>query len=325
MELYPLKLKSELKNIIWGGTLLSERYHKDNGGEPIAEAWTLTMRPDGVNVIENGEAKGKTLQEYINLLGETNVCGKEFAAFPLLIKLIDAHDDLSVQVHPDDAYAHAHGLDAGKTEMWYIVEAEKGARIVYGLDKSKNPTDDDLKNAAKEGTLDQYLNYVPVKAGDVYFIPAGLIHAIGKGILIAEVQQNSNTTYRLYDYNRTDKRGNTRPLHVEQALEVIKRNLPDDSFAPAEPVYTEFGVYRTLTDCDFFAVSMITLRPFCKMSINGGVMLHILCTDGNGKISFHGEEYLLLKGESYLIPAGMGDFTLLSESNDFYAVVSMSK
>lgn len=288
--MYPLKLQSVLKDIIWGGTLLSEKFGKGTEGQKIAEAWVLANRPDGKCIVENGEFSGKTLDE---------VLSESSKPFPLLIKLIDACDNLSVQVHPDDSYAHSHGLDAGKTEMWYILEAKPGAKLVYGMNKCMEFSADDIRSAAKDGTLDKYLNYVPVKKGDVFFIPAGLVHAIGGGILIAEVQQNSNTTYRLYDYGRRDKDGNQRELHIEEALNVIDKTLPHSDNTP-KIFFEKDGVsHKVLCDCDFFSVEQISLCT--DYSVSADKMIHILCTEGDGKFAVDGVDYSLTMGDSYLI------------------------
>ena len=288
--MYPLKLQSVLKDIIWGGTLLSEKFGKGVAGQKIAEGWVLANRPDGKCIVENGEFAGRSIDE---VLPDTE------SHFPLLIKLIDACDKLSVQVHPDDSYAHSHGLDAGKTEMWYILDAAPGAKLVYGMNKDVDFSGDDIRNAAGDGSLDKYLNYVPVKKGDVFFIPAGLVHAIGGGILIAEVQQNSNTTYRLYDYDRKDKDGNRRELHIEQALDVIDKTLPHSDNIPKTICENDSVSHKRLCECEFFSVESLALDG--SYDITPESMMHILCTEGEGSFYVDGASYSLSKGDSYLI------------------------
>lgn len=312
MNYYPLLLESVLKNIIWGGNKLSEEYGKGTFGEKIAEAWTLALRCDGVNRIANGEYSGMMLDVYSKLCGMESLCGHGASNrdFPLLVKLIDAENSLSVQVHPDDAYALRHGLDAGKTEAWYIVDAKPGAKIVYGLKPGVAYEPQKFKEAALSGNLEEYLNYVEVKKGDIYYIPAGLVHAIGAGILIAEVQQNSNTTFRIYDYNRVDANGNKRELHIDSALEAIKPDaLKGESF---EGKY-EDEQYRELINAKYFEIGCLTLSPNDGRGFDSGKMYHLICTDGCASVLFDAKEYPMKKGDAYLIPAAMGYFTVFSE------------
>ena len=208
-----LKLVPECKDNIWGGVKLKEKYGKQTDKDPVAESWELSFHKDGPTRLANG----KTLQEEVTAKELGRNCDG-FPFFPMLVKLIDAKQDLSVQVHPSDAYALEHENSFGKTEMWYIVEAEKGAGIYLGF--KKDVTQEEYETAIKENTLTDLLNFFEVKAGDCYFIPSGTIHAIATGCLICEIQQNSNLTYRVYDYGRRDKNGNLRELHVEKALKV---------------------------------------------------------------------------------------------------------
>ena len=319
MKFYPLKLTPEKKSIIWGGNQISEKFDIGEKGESIAEAWMLTVRPDGVNIIDNGEYAGMTLSEYIEKAGSEKVYGKN--EFPLLIKIIDAEDKLSVQVHPDDAYAHSHGLDAGKTEMWYILDAKPGAKLVAGIKEGATP--EIIAKTAESGELENYLNYVPVKKGDCFFIPAGLVHAIGSGILIAEIQQNSNTTYRLYDYDRRDKNGNKRELHIESACEVIKEKFDLENTHVNEVVYDKDGVKVTLLcGCEFFSAKNYEMKKGSSVSINtDGKMLHLMCTSGHGYIECNGEKYSFKMGDSYLVPCYITDFVMASE-NDCEVIAS---
>ena len=300
--MYPLKLKSVLKDIIWGGTALSEKYGKGTAGQKIAEAWVLSCRADGENIIENGDLAGKPL----------SIIYKDKNAFPLLIKLIDAHDKLSVQVHPNDEYAKKEGLPAGKTEMWYILDAKPGAKLVYGLKKDIDLSNDNLKLEEKNGTLEQYLNFREVKKGDVLFIPSGLVHAIGDGILIAEVQQNSNTTYRIYDYGRKDANGKCRELHIDKAAEVIDRSLPVSDTSVCITEKSDAVLRETLCSCDCFTVEKLNLNRY-EYEISSDKMLFALCTEGCGEFSHEGSRYKFVKGDGYLFPAGIGKFSIISD------------
>ena len=219
MMLKPIKLQPIFKEIIWGGNRLKTDYNKKSSLSNIAESWELTVRDDGMNTIIGGEFNGMTMQEYIDKNGFEVVSNKPLDRFPLLIKFIDAEDNLSIQVHPNDEYAMEKANSLGKTEMWYVIDAKPDAKLVYGL--KPNCTIEDMRSAIENGTVEEKLNYVNVKKGDVFFIPSGLVHAIGAGILLAEIQQNSNITYRVYDYNRLGKDGKPRELHVEDALNVI--------------------------------------------------------------------------------------------------------
>ncbi|MBQ7399563.1 MAG: class I mannose-6-phosphate isomerase [Clostridia bacterium] len=321
MKFYPLKLAPVTKSIIWGGNYLKEHFGFESNDENIAEAWLTTSRPDGENIIENGFFSGKTLGDYINENGIENVCG-DFDAFPLLIKFIDANDRLSVQVHPDDAYAKANGLDAGKTEMWYIVDCKEGAKLVYGLKGEKAPTFSEIEKANNDGSLSEMLNYADVHKGDCFFIPAGLVHAIGDGIVIAEIQQNSNTTYRLYDYDRVGKDGKKRELHIEKASEVIKTQFPDD-FVSGKVVSEKDGERcEILCKCELFSVIKYNLAQGKSAYFEEGSMKSIICLDGMGKISCGGEDYEIKKGDSYLIPKACEGFVVVSESDCFEIIVS---
>lgn len=294
--MYPLRLQSVLKDILWGGTRLSEEYGKGTRGQKIAEAWVLALRQDGENRIENGPLAGKTLSE-TGLFPEP---------FPLLIKLIDAHDRLSVQVHPNDEAAHAAGLPAGKTEMWYVLDAKEGAELVYGIENIDKET---LGKAAESGQLEPYLKRKKVHKGDVFFIPAGLVHAIGDGILIAEVQQNSNTTYRLYDYDRRDKDGKTRPLHIKEALAVLDSTLPHGKNTPEMLEKTEKMSRERLCRCKYFETERLTLSD-TAYSFDGENMRFLLCLEGEGAFRHNGIGYPFRKGDAYLVPAKTGRFSV---------------
>lgn len=305
--LKPIKLAPVFKEIIWGGNRLKEEYNKKSDLNNIAESWELTVRPDGMNTIIGGEYDGYTLEEFIKENGEAVVSNMPQAFFPLLIKFIDAQDNLSVQVHPDDEYGLANANSLGKTEMWYIIDAKPGAQLVYGL--KPNVTNDDFKKAINDGKVEEMLNYVNVKKGDVFFIPSGLVHAIGSGILLAEIQQNSNITYRVYDYNRIGKDGKPRELHVNDALNVIV-NRNDDEIDKIR-FSTNVKNNNTLASCEYFNVEKHNICGDCKFFTNAESFASLLCLDGNGKIVFEGEEFSFAKGDSYFIPANMGEFTVL--------------
>ena len=220
MKIYPMRLKPYCRKTIWGGYRLASEFGKGESGELIGETWELSARNGASAVVDGGEYDGKTLYELVNEYPDMVKKGFSASRFPLLIKFIDAADDLSIQVHPDDAYATAYTDDSGKTEMWYIVDAAPGAGIVYGLKEKYDR--ESFKKALDGGELEKLLNRVEVRKGETYFIPSGMVHAICRGVLICEIQQNSDITYRVYDYNRRQSDGTFRKLHVNDALNVIR-------------------------------------------------------------------------------------------------------
>lgn len=304
--LKPIKVQPIFKEIIWGGNRLKTDYNKVSDLNNIAESWELTVRDDGMNTIVGGEFDGLTMQKYIDKNGFSVVTNKELDRFPLLIKFIDAEDNLSIQVHPDDEYGMKTANSLGKTEMWYIIDAKPGAKLVYGL--KKGCTVDTLRKAIENGSVEEQLNFVDVKKGDVFFIPSGLVHAIGAGILLAEIQQNSNITYRVYDYNRLGKDGKPRELHVKDALNVIV-NRTDDEIDKIR-FSTNAKNDNTLASCEYFNVEKHFIDGDLEFSTNAESFNSILCLDGNGKIEYNGESFSLIKGDSYFIPAGLGKYTV---------------
>lgn len=304
--LKPIKLKPEFKEIIWGGNRLKNEYNKASSLNNIAESWELTVRPDGMNVIDGGEFDGLTMEEYITKNGFSVVSNKEMDRFPLLIKFIDAEDNLSIQVHPDDEYGMKTANSLGKTEMWYIIDAKPGAKLVYGL--KEGCTIDTLKAAIENGSVEEMLNYVPVKKGDVFFIPSGLVHAIGAGILLAEIQQNSNITYRVYDYNRVGKDGKPRELHVSDALNVIVNRNEEE--IDKIRFSTNVKNNTTLASCEYFTVDKFNIDGEITLNTDEKSFNSVLCLDGNGTLEFNGESFPITKGDSYFIPANLGDYLI---------------
>ena len=309
MNLYPMKLAPAVKEIIWGGDKLKREYGKTAPFDKLAESWELTVRTDGMNVIENGEYAGMELGAFIDKAGY-GVIGEGYDGdrFPLLIKFIDACDKLSIQVHPSDEYSLKNEGEFGKTEMWYIVDANEGAELVYGL--SKDYTPDAFEAAVKDNTVEKFMNRVKVKPGDVYFIPAGLVHAIGAGILICEIQQNSNVTYRVYDYGRLGKDGKPRETHVEKAKDVIvnytEKEIDALRFANAKTATPEL-----LCSCDKFNTHKYEFTEL-SLTADKSSFLSVTFIDGEGEIVFGGEKYPFCKGTTYYMPAGMGDFAMKS-------------
>ena len=302
----PFLLKAPCKDYIWGGNRLRE-FGKTSDADRIAESWELSCHPDGESVIASGDFKGQTLTAFLKAHPEAagENC-RDFEKYPVLIKLIDAHDDLSVQVHPDDAYALSHEGEYGKTEMWYVLDAQPGAQLIYGF--RSEITKEDFRRAIEENTLLDQVRRVPVRAGDVFFIPSGTLHAIGKGLLIAEVQQNSNTTYRVYDYGRLGKDGKPRELHIEKALDVT--NLKPLEMQPlSSPDRINGWRVQHLGDCTYFYVSLwepeAAAPAVWKFGGDTASFLHLLVLDGSGVLQMaDGGSLRLEKGASLFIPAG---------------------
>ncbi len=304
--MYILKLNPVFKDYLWGGTKLRDEYGFESNLEKLAEGWMLSCHKDGENTIENGEFAGKTLTEVAKLnpdfLGEN---GKKFEYFPILIKLIDAKDDLSVQVHPNNEYAMRVENEYGKTECWYILDCDEGAELIYGF--NRDISSEEFKNRIANNTFLETVNKVKVKKGDLFFIEAGTLHAIGKGILLAEIQQNSNTTYRVYDYGRLGADGKPRDLHVQKAIDVTNCTPPTRSTNPEGElkVYDDYST-QLLTKCDLFNVKKVTVNNYFDGVADDKSFVSILVTDGNGKI----DNIEIKKGDSLFIPANYGTFTV---------------
>ncbi len=287
-KLYPI-----FKNYIWGGTRLLCEFGKQSEETPVAESWELSCHPEGSTKL----ADGRTLRDLDRSLWGENC--RDFADFPMLIKLIDAAQNLSVQVHPDDVYALANEQSFGKTEMWYIVNAQPDAGIYLGF--SHDVSEYEVRNAIAEGTLCSLMNFFPVKKGECYFIPSGTIHAIGAGCLICEVQQNSNITYRVFDYGRCDKNGNPRELHLEKALRVLNYQ----KFERTLPAVTRDGE-EVLASCPYFHVTRLLVNGRKVINVGKESFLSLTCVEGFGRI----HEHKIKAGDSFFLPAGCGELEL---------------
>ncbi len=292
--MYPLFLKPAVKDYLWGGNALKARYGVESDLEITAEAWVLSTHKNGPSTVQNGEMAGKTLQDALAAWGQT--------APDILVKLIDARDRLSLQVHPEDAYAQEHHASPGKTEMWYVLDAEPGAALICGFEKDM--TTAEFAAHIENGTADKAVAHFPVKTGDVFFIPAGTVHAIGAGILIAEVQQNSDITYRVWDWGRVGADGKPRELHVQRALEVSKTQpytLPCGQAGEVNDIAG--GKLRTLANCPYFATYELTLQGAAKVPAD---IRCVLCTEGSMTLSCTGcEDLALHAGACVYIPEGL--------------------
>ena len=310
--LYPMKLQASLKDYLWGGTRLKEEYGKETNLDKVAESWELSCHEAGQSVIVNGEAAGQTLSDW--LAGQDrSVLGKNaerFEKFPLLIKLIDAKGDLSVQVHPDNEYALRVEGEPGKTEMWYIVDCEPGASLLYGF--KEQISREEFKRRIADNSLLDVCNRVPVHKGDVFFIDSGTLHAIGAGILLCEIQQSSNTTYRIYDYGRMGTDGQPRELHVAKALDVTKLERPvRDTKPQAKLDIFACAEVELLASCEYFTTYHINLNGMCHLKAGANSFQCITVQAGRMELATAGGRVSIKKGESVFLPAGLGRYQLI--------------
>ncbi|NLM34673.1 MAG: class I mannose-6-phosphate isomerase [Clostridiales bacterium] len=298
--MYPLKFYSIYFEKIWGGREL-EAYKDDLPPGNIGESWDVACHEDGTSVIANGNYKDVPLDRLIQEKGN-EVLGTKIdkERFPLLLKLINSNDKLSIQVHPDDEYGYRVEKDSGKTEAWYVVEAKEGAELIVGV--KSGCTKEQFKRAIEEGTLEQYMNRIKIKKGETYFIKSGLMHAICEGAIIAEIQQNSNTTYRVYDYNRG------RELHVDKALDVVDLNLRGRKSIGLKLENEGFSKTYLCLAKEFSLEKYEVSTEFTENSDPERFYI-FTCVEGQGIISYSNGTETIKKGESVLIPAALGEYT----------------
>jgi mannose-6-phosphate isomerase len=322
MVFYPIKFDPIFKEKIWGGKKLKNLLNKNlPQNKPIGESWELSDRPEGISIVKNGEYKGLSIKQLLGNFGKDiigNAYEKYKSQFPILIKFIDANDILSVQVHPDDEYAVNVEKDlCGKTEMWYVLHADENSKIIAGLKSdifkdynSVHSIKEEIKNSLTNGNLESLLNEFTVNKGDVIFIPAGRIHSIGKGIVLAEIQQNSDTTYRLYDWNRLEN-GKPRPLNIEKAIECIDvdTKLPNKISPKVVKNENNFRLSE-LISCSYFLVELLELH--CSISENSiGSFVIYMNIEGYADIVYGDNKTESLSlGETILIPACMEKYSI---------------
>ena len=308
---YIIKLTPAFKDYLWGGHRLRQELRKDCGMGITAESWELSTHPDGLCRIENGAGAGETLAAWLadhpTALGTR--AGRRTDA-PVLIKFIDAAQNLSVQVHPDDAYARRVEGDAGKTELWYVLDAAEGAEVICGV--SAPLTREELAEKAADGSIVSVLNHVPVKRGDALLVRAGTLHGIGAGVLICEIQQASNVTYRVYDYGRVDASGKPRDLHIAKAQDVACLTPAEDA---ARGTTVRLGFLRGGTGYLLAATEYFTAYRFTVSSVlhfaADPASFHALVVPGGSCTLMYGMQYLdLARGETAFVPAGLGDYTV---------------
>lgn len=311
----PFLLLPAAKDYLWGGSRLNDEFEKRINLSPLAETWECSTHPDGPSMVASGKYKGESLSEVIrkhpDLLGTKH---RDKGDLPIMIKFIDAKSDLSVQVHPTDEYAarFEHG-ERGKTEMWYVLDSAKDAKLVYGL---KRTTDrETMKHAVENGTVERYLQKIPVKRDDLFLIKAGTIHAIGAGCLIAEIQENSNLTYRLYDYDRIGKDGKKRELHIDKALDVANLHSMAEPKQPLRVLKYQQGVARELLgSCKYFEVYRMLVNTERRQEVyyetDEMSFQVLLCINGCGSVSFSETTLNIYKGDCVFVPANSAEIKI---------------
>ena len=306
--LYPLQFQPIFKERIWGGTKLKTELHKPITSSITGESWELSTVEGDISVVANGVMAGKSLLELIDqypneILG-TKVYAQFGKQFPLLFKYLDAREDLSIQVHPNDALAKVRHNSFGKTEMWYVMQADPNANLIVGFKEDSNAAEyvENLENK----TLLNILDTVAVNTGDVFFLETGTVHAIGAGLLVAEIQQTSDVTYRLYDFDRVDAQGNTRELHIDLALDAINYNRVEakKNYSKAE------NESNLVVDCQYFTTNFIPLEGIVNIEKDGTSFTVYMCTEGEFTLVFDGETYSYHKGDTVLIPAAITQYLL---------------
>ena len=306
---YPLTFTPILKERIWGGTKLADYLHKSIPFAHTGESWELSTVAGDVSVVANGTWKGTSLQTLLDqypeeLLGSA-VQAKFGTQFPLLFKFLDAREDLSIQVHPNDELAAARHNSFGKTEMWYVMQADPGARLLVGFKEDSSA--EAYVNALAQKNMLSLLDAFPVQKGEVFFFFFGTVHAIGAGCLIAEIQQTSDITYRLYDFDRVDAQGNTRELHLDMALDAINYQKVDAK----KSYHPQPNTAVNLVDCPYFTTHQIQLDGEINRSKSGESFTVYMCTEGAFSIEYAGEKYHFDLGSTVLAPAALRDFSLL--------------
>lgn len=307
-QTYPLQFEPILKERIWGGEKLKTILNKPIVSKITGESWELSTVEGDVSVVANGVLKGKSLMDLINdmpdeILG-TAVYKRFGKQFPLLFKYLDAREDLSIQVHPNDTLAKERHNSFGKTEMWYVMQADTDARIIVGF--KEDSSKEEYLQHLNDKSLVSILDDVKAKSGDVFFLETGTVHAIGAGLVVAEIQQTSDITYRLYDFDRKDAQGNTRELHVDLALDAINYNKVDTQ----KRYETKTNTSNVVVDCPYFTTNFIPLENKIEVAKSGETFTVYMCIEGSFEIEYDGFKHLYKKGDTVLVPAEINAFVL---------------
>jgi len=312
VELYPLKFKPILKEKIWGGQKLKTLLNKKCDLPNIGESWEISDVEDDISIVSNGNLKCKSLKQLIeiyksDLIGLQNykIFGNKF---PLLIKFIDANKDLSIQLHPNDTLAAKRHNSFGKTEMWYVMQADKGANLIVGFNKTVTP--EIYLNHLDEKTLPEILNFDKVKTGDSYFIEVGRVHAVGAGVMLAEIQQTSDITYRVYDWDRVDSEGNSRELHNDLAIDAIDFDMEDDF----RVIYSKIkNQSNEMVNCPYFTTNYLNISKTINKENYHDSFIIYMCVEGEAEIITESDSEIIKKGETILLPAAIKSFQITSK------------
>ena len=322
---YPIKFKPIYKEMVWGGARLSQLFGRELPSNKIGESWDISCRPQEMGIIENGPHASQTFESYIEK-NKADVLGSRLVncqRFPLLVKIIDANDALSIQVHPDDnAAALAGNTDGGKSEMWYVLNPPTNGNLIIGL--KPGISQEKLETAYKNGTVEECLNYMPVKTGDIINIPAGLVHALTPGIVVAEVQQNSDITYRLYDYNRMGLDGKPRPLHVQEALAVsdFQEKIPKQAVTGLTIKKDKNELTYAICNTHFAIIKYNISSPLTEKSDPAAFFI-FTCVEGHARITSNSVTVDVATGDSVFIPAALGEY-VISPTNGKHVVLLKS-
>ena len=313
MKIYPLQFQPILKDRIWGGTKLKTYLNKPISSEITGESWEISTVENDVSVIANGIFKGKSLNELINEFPEEVLGSKVYKQFgkqfPLLFKYLDAREDLSIQVHPNDELAKNRHNSFGKTEMWYVMQADENAKLIVGFKEKSSP--EEYLKSLENNSISAILDVKKVKQGDVFFLETGTVHAIGAGTVIAEIQQTSDITYRIYDFDRVDANGNTRELHVDLALEAINYNVVE-----AQKDYSKVAnVSNEMVNCQYFTTNFIPLNGELKFHKNKESFSVYMCVEGSFELIYEEEKYEYKTGDTILIPAEITEFEIKGKAS----------
>lgn len=312
--LEPIKMKPVFKESIWGGTLLKEKYNKDIVSDKTSESWEIAAHKNGESVASGGKYDSMTIEEIAKMLKEKflgdYVIEKYPDKFPLLVKFLDCNDKLSVQVHPDDEYAAKNeNGELGKTEMWYILDAKPDAKLIYGF--NKDVSKEEFKNAIESGELDGILNYVPAKAGDCFFIQSRTLHALLDGLLVAEIQQNSDTTYRVYDHGRVDKNGKSRELHIDKSVDVtdLSSSVGKEKIDEVKKEI-DGGREYYLCECEYFRTLRYETEDKISLCTNESSFEMLIFCDGKATIAYGDKTLEVNEGDSVVVPAYLGKYII---------------
>lgn len=313
MKIYPLQFQPILKDRIWGGTKLKTYLNKPISSEITGESWEISTVENDVSVIANGFFKGKSLNELINEFPEevlgTKVYKQFGKQFPLLFKYLDAREDLSIQVHPNDELASKRHNSFGKTEMWYVMQADENAKLIVGFKEKSSP--EQYLKSLENNSIIGILDVNKVKQGDVFFLETGTVHAIGAGTVIAEIQQTSDITYRIYDFDRVDANGNTRELHVDLALDAINYNVVE-----AQKEYSKVeNVSNEIVNCQYFTTNFIPLDGEMRFEKNKESFSVYMCVKGSFELIYEEEKYEYKTGDTILIPAEITEFEIKGKAS----------